>query len=112
HEDTVQHFKILTDSNNKFYIWPNSVFFSINQLVEKYHTENVSGDPKKVIHLRDTRQEKYEALYDFTPANAEEVELKKGDIILLIAKSDPNWWEGEVRGKKGFFPKNYVRELK
>lgn len=57
HMDTVQHFKILTDSNNKFYIWPNYVFFSINELVEKYHTENVSGDHMKIIQLRDMHQE-------------------------------------------------------
>ncbi|CAL1544680.1 unnamed protein product [Lymnaea stagnalis] len=112
HEDTVQHFKILTDSNNKFYIWPTAVFPSINQLVEKYRAENVSGDPRKIIYLRDIKQELYEAMYDFSPTNQEEIELKKGDIIRLIAKSDPNWWEGEVRGKTGFFPKNYVKEYK
>ncbi|KAH9502294.1 Sex muscle abnormal protein 5 [Bulinus truncatus] len=110
HEDTVQHFKILTDSNNKFYIWPNSVFMSINQLVERYRSENVSGDPRKIIYLRDIKQEMYEAMYDFTPNNQEELALKKGDIIRLLAKSDPNWWEGEVNGRTGFFPKNYVKE--
>ncbi|KAI8796822.1 sex muscle abnormal protein 5 [Biomphalaria glabrata] len=112
HEDTVQHFKILTDSNNKFYIWPNSVFPSINQLVERYRSENVSGDARKLIYLRDVKQELYEAMYDFTPTNQEELALKKGDVIRLLAKSDPNWWEGEVNGRMGFFPKNYVKEYK
>lgn len=110
HEDSVQHFKILMDGNNKFYIWPNNVFSSINKLVENYHLDNVSGDQRKIIKLRSIEQELFEALYDFTPANDEEVPLKRGDIIRLICKSDDNWWEGEVRGRTGFFPKIYVKE--
>ncbi|KAK3761357.1 hypothetical protein RRG08_060924 [Elysia crispata] len=112
HEDTVQHFKILCDGNNKFYIWPNNVFSSINELVANYHVENVSGDHRKIIQLRDIEQELYEAMYDFTPANDEEIPLKRGDVIRLVCKSDENWWEGEVDGKTGFFPKIYVKEYR
>ncbi|GFN86286.1 growth factor receptor-bound protein 2 [Plakobranchus ocellatus] len=111
HEDTVQHFKILTDSNNKFYIWPNTVFPSINQLVQYYHSENVSGDHRRVIQLQCVAEELYEAVYDFQPANDEEVELRRGDVIRLVCRSDENWWEGEVRGRTGFFPRNYVRRV-
>ncbi|KAH9502293.1 Growth factor receptor-bound protein 2 [Bulinus truncatus] len=78
--------------------------------VKHEDTKNVSGDPRKIIYLRDIKQEMYEAMYDFTPNNQEELALKKGDIIRLLAKSDPNWWEGEVNGRTGFFPKNYVKE--
>ena len=56
HEDSVQHFKILKDGNNKFYIWSSSSF-SINQLVDKYHNDNVSGDPRKTIMLKDVKNE-------------------------------------------------------
>ena len=56
HEESVQHFKILKDANNRFYIWTSSSF-SINQLVDKYHNENVSGDPRRVILLKDLTQE-------------------------------------------------------
>ena len=51
-------------------------------------------------------------MYAFTPANEEELELKKGDLIRLIAKPDENWWEGEIEGRSGFFPKTYVKEYK
>ena len=54
----------------------------------------------------------YEAMYDFAPANTEELGLTKGDKIRLIARPDDNWWEGEIGDRIGFFPKTYVRELK
>jgi len=111
HEESVQHFKILKDGNNKFYIWTTSSL-SINELVAKYHDENVSGDPRRIIVLKDMKQEFYEAMYDFAPANDEELGLTKGDVIRLIAKPDDNWWEGEIGGRSGFFPKTYVKEYK
>ena len=50
--------------------------------------------------------------YDFKPQDQEELELKKGDIITVINKSDPHWWTGEItRGHKacrGVFPATYV----
>ena len=39
-----------------------------------------------------------------------------GDIVRLIKKADGAWWEGEIyksqNGSRGWFPSNYVRELK
>ncbi|ESO08904.1 hypothetical protein HELRODRAFT_74691, partial [Helobdella robusta] len=52
------------------------------------------------------------ANYDFRPTDNEELELKRGDIISILEKKDPNWWMGEiVRGTqvcRGLFPKTYV----
>jgi hypothetical protein len=57
-------------------------------------------------------QPKVIANYDFVPNDPDELELKKGDIITVLQKKDPNWWMGEVhRGNKscrGLFPKTYV----
>jgi len=57
-------------------------------------------------------QPKVIASYDFKPQEAEELELKRGDIISVLDKKDPNWWMGEiVRGAhtyRGLFPKTYV----
>jgi hypothetical protein len=36
--------------------------------------------------------------------------LKEGDIITLLQKPDEDWWEGEIGGRKGLFPCNFVEE--
>ena len=40
--------------------------------------------------------------------------LKKGEIIIVTQKEDGGWWEGTSRetGKTGWFPSNYVAEMK
>ncbi len=52
------------------------------------------------------------ANYDFKPQDAEELELKRGDIISVVDKGDPNWWTGELvrngRLVRGVFPATYV----
>ena len=57
-------------------------------------------------------QPKVCADYDFKAADKEELEMKRGDIITVIKKKDPNWWEGELKRNdrtcRGLFPASYV----
>jgi len=51
-----------------------------------------------------------QALYDFVPAESNELGFKIGDII-VIHKQSGEWWEGEVGGRRGLLPSNYVKLL-
>ena len=57
-------------------------------------------------------QPKVLANYDFAPENTEELAFRRGDIIYVLNKNDPNWWMGEIVRdndvSRGLFPKNYV----
>lgn len=48
------------------------------------------------------------ALFDFKPQEDGELEFKRGDIIEVVERDDPNWWRGKVGSREGLFPSNYV----
>ncbi|KAK2116323.1 hypothetical protein P7K49_006949 [Saguinus oedipus] len=54
---------------------------------------------------------KAKALYDFRGENEDELSFKAGDIITELESVDDDWMSGELMGKSGIFPKNYVQFL-
>lgn len=52
------------------------------------------------------------ARFAFQQTNEDELSFSKGDIISVSRQEDGGWWEGSFNGKSGWFPSNYVRELK
>ncbi|ODM15458.1 hypothetical protein SI65_09061 [Aspergillus cristatus] len=59
--------------------------------------------PKPKVHL-------VTALYDFQGQSEDDLVFYEGDKIRVIEKtaSSNDWWQGELRGVKGYFPANYV----
>ncbi|NWX01565.1 SH319 protein, partial [Caloenas nicobarica] len=55
---------------------------------------------------------KAKALYDFHGENEDELSFKAGDTITELESVDEDWMSGEIQGKSGIFPKNFVRILK
>ncbi len=51
------------------------------------------------------------AVYDFDAENFEELEFREGDVIRLVSRLDENWYEGELKGRRGRFPASYVEIL-
>uniref|UniRef100_G1NVP8 SH3 domain-containing protein 19 n=1 Tax=Myotis lucifugus TaxID=59463 RepID=G1NVP8_MYOLU len=54
---------------------------------------------------------KAKALYDFHGDNEDELSFKAGDTITELESVDDDWMSGELMGKSGIFPKNYVQVL-
>ncbi|MEE6470693.1 hypothetical protein FKM82_009031 [Ascaphus truei] len=52
------------------------------------------------------------AKFNFQQTNEDELSFSKGDIIHVTRQEDGGWWEGAHSGKTGWFPSNYVREIK
>ncbi|XP_045435798.1 intersectin-1 isoform X4 [Pipistrellus kuhlii] len=48
-------------------------------------------------------------MYDYTAQNDDELAFSKGQVITVLNKEDPDWWKGEVGGRVGLFPSNYVK---
>ncbi|XP_041970911.1 sorbin and SH3 domain-containing protein 1 isoform X11 [Aricia agestis] len=52
------------------------------------------------------------ALYTFNGQTSRELSFRKGDFISVRRQIDANWYEGEIHGRIGLFPYNYVELLK
>ncbi|XP_041115406.1 rho guanine nucleotide exchange factor 7-like isoform X3 [Polyodon spathula] len=52
------------------------------------------------------------ARFNFQQTNEDELSFAKGEIIHVLRVEEGGWWEGTLNGKSGWFPSNYVREVK
>ncbi|XP_041694001.1 rho guanine nucleotide exchange factor 6 isoform X2 [Coregonus clupeaformis] len=52
------------------------------------------------------------ARFQFKQNNEDELSFNKGDLISVLRQEEGGWWEGSLNGKTGWFPSNYVREVK
>ena len=55
-----------------------------------------------------TLSSRVRALHAFEPTESGELGFEKGDVIKVIDRLYKEWWKGQLRGKTGIFPVNYV----
>lgn len=55
----------------------------------------------------------YVVEYDYEAVHEDELTMRVGDVIKNVKKLDEEgWMEGEINGKRGAFPDNFVKEVK
>ena len=49
--------------------------------------------------------------YPYISEHDDELDLIEGDLITILCKDleDKGWWKGEINGKTGLFPDNFVQ---
>ncbi|XP_041846004.1 rho guanine nucleotide exchange factor 6 isoform X3 [Melanotaenia boesemani] len=52
------------------------------------------------------------ARFNFKQNNEDELSFNKGEMIIVTRQEEGGWWEGTLNSKTGWFPSNYVREVK
>ncbi len=50
-------------------------------------------------------------MFPYQAINDDELSLKEGQVITLVTREveDKGWWKGELDGKVGVFPDNFVK---
>ena len=50
-------------------------------------------------------------VYPYQAINDDELSLAEGQIVTVVSKEveDKGWWKGEVDGRQGVFPDNFVK---
>ncbi|KAJ8022896.1 Vinexin [Holothuria leucospilota] len=58
-------------------------------------------------------QDQYQAMYNYFPQNDDELELRDGDMVVVLEKCDDGWYVGTSMrtGMFGTFPGNYVTKV-
>uniref|UniRef100_A0A8C6RHF7 Proto-oncogene vav n=1 Tax=Nannospalax galili TaxID=1026970 RepID=A0A8C6RHF7_NANGA len=125
----VKHIKIMT-SEGLYRITDKKAFRGLPELVEFYQHNSLKDcfksldttlqfsykEPeRRTISKPPAGSTKYfgtaKARYDFCARDRSELSLKEGDIIkILNKKGQQGWWRGEIYGRIGWFPANYVEE--
>eukprot|EP01114_Cavostelium_apophysatum_P002241 TRINITY_DN11975_c0_g1_i1.p1 TRINITY_DN11975_c0_g1~~TRINITY_DN11975_c0_g1_i1.p1 ORF type:complete len:438 (-),score=43.57 TRINITY_DN11975_c0_g1_i1:17-1330(-) len=49
------------------------------------------------------------AVHDFNGSAPSELSFRARDVIKVLDKPFPEWWEGEINGRRGLFPQNFVQ---
>ncbi|XP_042279508.1 SH3 domain-containing protein 21 isoform X1 [Thunnus thynnus] len=51
-----------------------------------------------------------QVMFDYKARAEDELDMKQGDLVVILRKEteDDGWWEGELNGRCGFFPDNFV----
>jgi hypothetical protein len=52
------------------------------------------------------------ALHSFEPTEPNELAFEKGDVIKVVNREYKDWWRGQLKGRTGIFPVNYVVRLR
>lgn len=66
---------------------------------ESDSADEASGSPEYVL-----------AMHDFAPQHQNETCLafRAGQVIHVLNRDSSGWWDGELDGRRGWFPSNYV----
>ncbi|XP_069460530.1 proto-oncogene vav [Ambystoma mexicanum] len=124
----IKHIKVTT-MDGLYRITDKKAFRSLIELVEFYKQNSLKDcfksldtplqcpykEPERTTPRQAEGKIRYfgsaMARYDFCARDRTELTLKEGDIVkILNKKGHQGWWRGEIYGKVGWFPANYVEE--
>jgi hypothetical protein len=54
---------------------------------------------------------KVRALYDFAGETEQDLPLREGDLVVVLAEDPSGWWTGECNGRVGIFPSNWCEKI-
>ncbi|KGL77411.1 Proto-oncogene vav, partial [Tinamus guttatus] len=124
----IKHIKVMT-AEGLYRITEKKAFKGLVELVEFYQRNSLKDcfkaldtvlqfpfkEPEHRASPRPPGAVRYfgsaKVRYDFCARDRTELTLKEGDVIRILSKKGhPGWWKGEIYGRVGWFPANYVEE--
>ncbi|KAM6099146.1 SH3 domain-containing kinase-binding protein 1 isoform 3-T4 [Theristicus caerulescens] len=81
---------------------------------KKLPPATATQEPTKIeVDSRTKTKEYCKVIFPYEAQNDDELTIREGDVVTLISKDciDVGWWEGELNGRRGVFPDNFVKLL-
>ncbi|KAL9866896.1 SH3 domain-containing kinase-binding protein 1 isoform 2-T2 [Geothlypis trichas] len=81
---------------------------------KKLPPATATQEPTKIeVDSRTKNKEYCKVIFPYEAQNDDELTIREGDVVTLISKDciDVGWWEGELNGRRGVFPDNFVKLL-
>ncbi|KAL4084349.1 hypothetical protein QTP88_028172 [Uroleucon formosanum] len=80
-------------------------------IVEPMKTADNNIEPNAPVLPPKPAKEVCVALFPYEAVNSDELSLAEGDIVTILSREveDKGWWKGELKGKIGVFPDNFVQ---
>ncbi|KAF5357619.1 hypothetical protein D9758_007492 [Tetrapyrgos nigripes] len=84
-----------------------------NNFVPPVHQKEPEPEPEEEEEEEEAQGEWAEALYDYDPADANDLQIRAKQQIWVTERTSDDWWTGQVdgTGKAGLFPATYVKLL-
>lgn len=86
-------------------------FVNFQNLINNLSIINVRDNDLKYLVEFNSNYPQCKALFDFYAQMPGDLSIRKNDLINILEKNGL-WWKGELNNRIGYFPSNYVEELK
>ncbi|XP_070527268.1 intersectin-1 isoform X5 [Cardiocondyla obscurior] len=113
-----------TGTNNEADITATAESRQVEKTAEQLEDERAAAEDRAELpdftamaaQQRGRKPEIVQVIAPYQATSAEQLNLQRGQLIMIRKKTDSGWWEGELqaRGKKrqiGWFPATYVKPL-
>ncbi|XP_039981409.1 CD2-associated protein isoform X2 [Xiphias gladius] len=87
---------------------------NVANLVQRMSTIGIPTggfQPQPPAAIKKPKKRQCKVLFEYQPQNEDELELKIGDILEFTEEVEEGWWSGNLNGKSGLFPSNFVKEF-
>ncbi|KAJ8021110.1 Intersectin-2 [Holothuria leucospilota] len=101
HELTIKVGDIITNISMVEYGWWEGIVNGKRGMFPSNFVEEYTATSKKSIQNKTVLSK---VIRSHTPQGEDELYLIEKDIVEITSQPDPWWWEGIVKGKKGYFP--------